>query len=48
MPIYEGFGMSECAGTYSLATNKTWKMGYCGRPLKGYYEFHYSINLINL
>jgi long-subunit acyl-CoA synthetase (AMP-forming) len=46
IPIYEGFGMSECVGTYSLACDKTWKIGHVGRPLRGplilrsSYHFH--------
>jgi long-chain acyl-CoA synthetase len=43
MPIYEGFGMSECGGGYSLTTHSAWKIGYCGRPFPGIYRIEQLI-----
>lgn len=41
--------MSECSGTYSLATDTTWKIGTCGRPLKGiFFNFISYISYFNL
>ncbi len=35
IPIYELFGQSECTGPQTVSCSKAWKIGYCGRPLKG-------------
>ncbi|KAJ1426420.1 long chain acyl-CoA synthetase [Ochromonadaceae sp. CCMP2298] len=35
IPIYEVFGQSECTGPHTVCAPKAWKVGTCGRPLKG-------------
>ena len=35
IPIFEVFGQSECTGPHTIGTNSTWKIGTCGRPIKG-------------
>jgi long-chain-fatty-acid--CoA ligase ACSBG len=35
IPIYEVFGQSECTGPHTVCASKAWKVGTCGRPLKG-------------
>jgi long-chain-fatty-acid--CoA ligase ACSBG len=35
IPVYEGFGQSECTGPHTMSTEKQWKVGYCGRPMVG-------------
>jgi long-chain-fatty-acid--CoA ligase ACSBG len=35
IPIYEVFGQSECTGPHTVNTYQAWKMGTCGRPIKG-------------
>ena len=35
IPIYEGFGQSETTGPHSMAGAHCWKVGACGRPIKG-------------
>jgi long-chain-fatty-acid--CoA ligase ACSBG len=35
IPIYEVFGQSECLGPHTFSTANAWKIGTCGRPMKG-------------
>jgi len=35
IPIYEVFGQSECTGPHTVSASKCWKIGTCGRPMKG-------------
>jgi long-chain-fatty-acid--CoA ligase ACSBG len=35
IPVYEVFGQSECTGPHTLSYDAQWKIGACGRPLKG-------------
>lgn len=35
IPVYEVFGASENTGPHTVCFDKAWKMGTCGRPLKG-------------
>ena len=35
IPVYEVFGQSECTGPHTVSASKCWKIGTCGRPLKG-------------
>ena len=35
IPVYEVFGQSECTGPHTVSGPGKWKIGYCGRPLKG-------------
>jgi long-chain-fatty-acid--CoA ligase ACSBG len=35
IPIYEVFGQSECTGPHTVSADKAWKIGYCGRPMRG-------------
>lgn len=35
LPIYEGFGQSECTGPHTFPGPRTWKIGTCGRPIVG-------------
>jgi long-chain-fatty-acid--CoA ligase ACSBG len=35
IPIYEVFGQSECTGPHTISVAEQWKIGYCGRPMKG-------------
>jgi long-chain-fatty-acid--CoA ligase ACSBG len=33
--IYEVFGQSECTGPHTFSASQCWKIGTCGRPMKG-------------
>lgn len=33
LPVYEGYGLSECASVVSLNTPAAWQTGSCGKPL---------------
>jgi len=35
IPVYEVFGQSECTGPHTVSAAKCWKIGYCGRPIRG-------------
>lgn len=35
LPVYEGYGLSECASVVSLNTPAVQKVGSCGKPLPG-------------
>ena len=35
IPVYEVFGQSECTGPHTVSYANCWKIGYCGRPIKG-------------
>ncbi len=35
IPVYEVFGQSECTGPHTVSAEKCWKIGACGRPIKG-------------
>ncbi len=35
IPVYEGYGLSECASVVSLNTSHGQKLGSCGKPLSG-------------
>jgi long-chain-fatty-acid--CoA ligase ACSBG len=35
IPIYEVFGQSECTGPHTVSGPPCWKIGTCGRPMKG-------------
>jgi len=35
IPVYEVFGQSECTGPHTVSHEGAWRIGYCGRPLKG-------------
>ena len=35
IPVYEVFGQSECTGPHTVSAQKCWKIGTCGRPIKG-------------
>uniref|UniRef100_A0A7S3M9T8 AMP-dependent synthetase/ligase domain-containing protein n=1 Tax=Spumella elongata TaxID=89044 RepID=A0A7S3M9T8_9STRA len=35
IPVYEVFGQSECTGPHTVSFRHCWKIGTCGRPLKG-------------
>ena len=35
IPIYEVFGQSECCGPHTFTSAQAWKIGTCGRPMKG-------------
>ena len=35
IPVYEVFGQSECTGPHTVSFAHCWKIGYCGRPMKG-------------
>jgi len=35
IPVYEVFGQSECTGPHTVSFAHCWKIGYCGRPIKG-------------
>eukprot|EP00428_Durinskia_dybowskii_P074389 CAMPEP_0170405002 /NCGR_PEP_ID=MMETSP0117_2-20130122/26943_1 /TAXON_ID=400756 /ORGANISM="Durinskia baltica, Strain CSIRO CS-38" /LENGTH=656 /DNA_ID=CAMNT_0010662077 /DNA_START=51 /DNA_END=2018 /DNA_ORIENTATION=+ len=35
IPVYEVFGQSECTGPHTVSAAKCWKIGTCGRPIKG-------------
>ena len=35
IPVYEVFGQSECTGPHTVSASKCWKVGTCGRPIKG-------------
>jgi long-chain-fatty-acid--CoA ligase ACSBG len=35
IPVYEVFGQSECTGPHTVSFENSWKIGTCGRPMKG-------------
>lgn len=35
IPVYEVFGQSECTGPHTVSSKSQWKIGTCGRPLRG-------------
>jgi long-chain-fatty-acid--CoA ligase ACSBG len=35
IPLYEVFGQSECTGPHTVSWFRQWKIGTCGRPLRG-------------
>jgi long-chain-fatty-acid--CoA ligase ACSBG len=35
IPVYEVFGQSECTGPHTVSAAKCWKIGACGRPIRG-------------
>lgn len=35
IPVYEVFGQSECTGPHTVSARNQWKIGYCGRPIRG-------------
>lgn len=35
LPVYEVFGQSECTGPHTVSFEGCWKLGTCGRPMKG-------------
>jgi long-chain-fatty-acid--CoA ligase ACSBG len=35
IPVYEVYGQSECTGPYTVSYAGIWKIGSCGRPMKG-------------
>lgn len=35
IPIYEVFGQSECTGPHTVSDQGKWKIGTCGRPIRG-------------
>jgi len=35
IPVYEAFGQSECTGPHTFSYSHCWKIGTCGRPMKG-------------
>ena len=35
IPLYEVFGQSECTGPHTVSCFGEWKIGYCGRPMRG-------------
>ena len=35
IPIFEVFGQSECTGPHTVSGPSCWKIGTCGRPMKG-------------
>jgi long-subunit acyl-CoA synthetase (AMP-forming) len=35
IPIFELFGLSESTGAHTVSSYDNWRIGYCGRPLKG-------------
>jgi len=35
IPVYEVFGQSECTGPHTVSSSSQWKIGYCGRPMRG-------------
>jgi long-chain-fatty-acid--CoA ligase ACSBG len=35
IPVYEVFGQSECTGPHTVSFRHCWKIGTCGRPIKG-------------
>jgi long-chain-fatty-acid--CoA ligase ACSBG len=35
IPVYEVFGQSECTGPHTMSYDAQWKIGTCGRPLRG-------------
>lgn len=35
IPVYEVFGQSECTGPHTVSYEGCWKVGSCGRPIKG-------------
>ena len=35
IPIFEVFGQSECTGPHTVSAPGQWRIGYCGRPIRG-------------
>lgn len=35
IPVYEVFGQSECTGPHTVSSHGNWRVGYCGRPMRG-------------
>lgn len=35
IPVFEVFGQSECTGPHTVSYRHCWKIGTCGRPIKG-------------
>jgi long-chain-fatty-acid--CoA ligase ACSBG len=35
IPVYEVFGQSECTGPHTVSSHGNWRIGYCGRPMRG-------------
>ena len=35
IPVYEVFGQSECTGPHTVSCTGSWKVGTCGRPMRG-------------
>eukprot|EP01038_Epipyxis_sp_PR26KG_P016834 gene16834-23050_t len=35
IPLYEVFGQSECTGPHTISVPNLWRIGTCGRPIKG-------------
>lgn len=35
IPVFEVFGQSECTGPHTVSYFDNWRVGYCGRPIKG-------------
>jgi len=35
IPVFEVFGQSECTGPHTVSYFDNWRLGYCGRPIKG-------------
>mmetsp|Transcript_16952 Transcript_16952/g.12122 ORF Transcript_16952/g.12122 Transcript_16952/m.12122 type:complete len:673 (-) Transcript_16952:161-2179(-) len=35
IPVFEVFGQSECTGPHTVSSHGNWKIGYCGRPIRG-------------
>ena len=35
IPVFEVFGQSECTGPHTVSFRHCWKIGTCGRPMKG-------------
>jgi long-chain-fatty-acid--CoA ligase ACSBG len=35
IPVYEVFGQSECTGPHTVSSDGNWRVGYCGRPMRG-------------
>lgn len=35
IPVFEVFGQSECTGPHTVSFTHCWKIGTCGRPMKG-------------
>lgn len=35
IPVWECFGQSESTGPHTMSSRDQWKVGYCGRPMRG-------------